>query len=174
MRATIGGNAAIMSDAFPAMDDTTVDPATLVEQVAALIAGERDFIANAANTAAAIYFGLEAVNWAGIYLLRGEQLVLGPFCGKPASVRIPLGEGVCGVAAEQRETVVVDDVHAFAGHIVCDPASASEIVVPLLGAGGLVGVLDVDSPRSARFGPQERTALEAIAALLVIGSDAGP
>jgi L-methionine (R)-S-oxide reductase len=151
-----------------------VDPATLVERVAALLAGERDFIANAANTAAAIYFGLEDVNWAGVYLLRDSELVVGPFCGKPACVRIALGRGVCGTAAARRETVVVDDVAAFAGHIACDPASASEIVVPLAGASGFFGVLDVDSPRPARFGTSERTALEAIAEMLVAGSDCRP
>jgi GAF domain-containing protein len=112
------------------------------------------------------------VNWVGTYRLRDGELVLGPFCGKPACVRIALGSGVCGTAAAREETIVVDDVHEFEGHIACDPASASEIVVPLVGPNGIVGVLDVDSPRRARFGPLERAALEAIAALLVIGSDA--
>ena len=146
-------------------------PAALVEYVASLLAGERDFIANAANAAAAIYCSLGRVNWAGTYIVRDGGLVLGPFCGRPATVRIALGDGVCGSAALRRETLVVDDVHAFAGHIACDPASASEIVVPLIGERGVIGVLDVDSPGAARFGADERTALEAIGALLVSASD---
>jgi L-methionine (R)-S-oxide reductase len=144
---------------------------TLVAQVGALLAGERDFIANAANVASSIYFGIDGVNWAGIYLLRNGELVLGPFCGRPARVRIALGEGVCGAAAAQRETLVVDDVCAFPGHIACDPASASEIVVPLVAGEALLGVLDVDSPRPARFGPSEREMLEAIARRLVCASE---
>ncbi|MBV9646803.1 MAG: GAF domain-containing protein [Candidatus Eremiobacteraeota bacterium] len=152
-------------------DDGSLAPAALVERVAAVLAGERDFIANAANAVAAIYFGMPDVNWVGTYRLSDDELVLGPFCGKPACVRIALDTGVCGAAATREETVVVDDVHAFEGHIACDAASASEIVVPLVGPQGLVGVLDVDSPRQARFGPLERAALEAIAALLVVGSD---
>jgi GAF domain-containing protein len=143
----------------------------LVEQVRALVAGERDFVANAANAAAAIYFGVEGVNWAGFYVLRGGELVLGPFCGRPACVRIAVGRGVCGAAAQRMETVVVDDVHAFDGHIACDPASRSEIVVPLVAGGRLAGVLDVDSPRPARFGAAERAALEAIARAVLAGSD---
>jgi L-methionine (R)-S-oxide reductase len=147
-------------------------PAALVESVAALVCGERDFVANAANVAAAVYFGMDGVNWAGTYFVRDGELVLGPFCGKPACVRIAMGAGVCGTAAEKADTVVVDDVHAFAGHIACDTASNSEIVVPLIGPSGVIGVFDVDSPNRARFGPMERAALEAVAALLVAGSDA--
>jgi len=153
-------------------DDLATDPATLLERVAAIVAGERDFIANAANAVSTIYFGMEGVNWAGVYLLRDGELVVGPFCGKPACVRIALGSGVCGTAAATEQTVVVDDVHSFPGHIACDPASNSEIVVPLIGAAGLMGVLDVDSPRLERFGAAERTALEAIATLLVVSSNA--
>ncbi len=142
-----------------------------VESAAALIAGERDPVANAANLAAALYHGCPALNWAGFYFLRGGELVLGPFQGKPACVRIALGRGVCGTAAAERRTIVVDDVHAFPGHIACDAASRSEIVVPLLSGGELVGVLDVDSPQLARFGPAERALFEQIAALYVSGSD---
>ena len=148
-----------------------VSPAALVERISALLAGERDFIANAANAAAAVYFGLRDVNWVGVYRLAGGELVVGPFCGKPACVRIALGSGVCGTAAMRQETVVVDDVAQFESHIACDPASRSEIVVPIIGPSGLVGVLDVDSPVYARFGPLERAALEAVAGLVVTGSD---
>jgi L-methionine (R)-S-oxide reductase len=149
-----------------------VDPEleTLVESIGALFEGECDFIANAGNASAAIATGMDGVNWAGVYLLRGGELVLGPFCGKPACTRIALGKGVCGTAAARAETVVVDDVTAFPGHIACDPVSASEIVVPLARPSGLIGVLDVDSSRKGRFGPDERAALERVAALLLEAS----
>ena len=140
---------------------------TLAHELEALIAGEEDLIANLANAAALIYHSLPDVNWAGFYLLRGEELVVGPFQGKPACVRIALGRGVCGTAAARRETVLVDDVHAFAGHIACDAASNSEIVVPLLREGTLVGVLDVDSPRRARFDAEDRRGLERLVAILM-------
>ena len=139
--------------------------------VAALLVGERDFIANAANVAAAIFHGMDRLNWAGFYLKRGDGLVLGPFQGRVACVRIALGQGVCGTAAARRETVVVPDVHEFPGHIACDAASRSEIVVPLLRDGRLLGVLDLDSPEPDRFGADERALLERIAAALVAGSE---
>ena len=123
----------------------------LRRQLAALLAGESDLIANAANTSALLYTTLPGVNWVGFYLLRAGELVLGPFQGKPACVRIALGKGVCGTAASQRATVRVGDVHAFPGHIACDPISRSELVVPLIEAGAVSGVFDLDSPLVARF-----------------------
>jgi L-methionine (R)-S-oxide reductase len=139
----------------------------LLSELRAVLAGEPDTIANAANTAALIYARLPRLNWAGFYFLQGETLVLGPFQGLPACTRIPLGRGVCGTAAVRNETIVVADVHEFPGHIVCDSASLSEIVVPLTIAGKLSGVLDIDSPERDRFGPAERALLEAVAALYV-------
>jgi GAF domain-containing protein len=136
----------------------------LMSDLRGLFAGETDAVANAANAAAAIWQHVPGINWAGFYFLKGGELVLGPFQGKPACVRIPLGRGVCGTAAERRETVVVADVHAFPGHIACDGASASEIVVPLLRQGELLGVLDIDSPTAGRFGAAERAVFEAVAA----------
>jgi L-methionine (R)-S-oxide reductase len=135
----------------------------LARDLAALLSGERDLIANAANTAALLYDALPDLNWAGFYLYKSGELVLGPFQGKPACVRIALGKGVCGTAAARRETVLVEDVHAFPGHIACDSASNSEIVVPLVRDGELLGVLDLDSPRLARFDPQDARGLEALA-----------
>lgn len=143
----------------------------LSEKVRAVVAGERDLIANTANASALIFGHLRDVNWAGFYFLRGRQLVLGPFQGKPACVRIQLGRGVCGTAAERRETIVVRDVHQFAGHIACDSASQSEVVVPLLSGDRVVGVLDVDSPVLARFTPDEVYELEEVARILVAASD---
>ena len=141
--------------------------ASLAADLAALTAGERDLIANLANAAALLYHSLPDVNWAGFYLLRDGELVVGPFQGKPACVRIALGRGVCGTAAERRATVIVDDVHAFPGHIACDAASNSEIVVPLLKDGALLGVLDVDSPSRQRFDAADREGLERMAAILM-------
>jgi GAF domain-containing protein len=138
----------------------------LLSEIDGLFAGEDDFIANAANAAAAIWQHMPDINWAGFYILRGAVVVLGPFQGKPACVRIPLGRGVCGTAAVRRETIMVPDVHNFPGHIACDSASNSEIVVPLLRDGTLLGVIDVDSPVHDRFGPAERAALEAVGARL--------
>jgi L-methionine (R)-S-oxide reductase len=123
----------------------------LTQQLAALLSGETDLIANAANTAALIYHGLPNLNWAGFYFRRGGELVLGPFQGKPACVRIPIGKGVCGTAAARAATILVPDVHDFPGHIACDTASRSELVVPLIAAGAVFGVLDLDSPLAARF-----------------------
>jgi L-methionine (R)-S-oxide reductase len=135
--------------------------------LAALLDGERDWIANLANTAALLFTELADVNWAGFYLLKDGELVLGPFQGKPACVRIALGKGVCGTAAAQRRSIVVPDVHAFPGHIACDSASNSELVVPLIRDGELLGVLDLDSPQFARFDDEDRRGIEAIAATLV-------
>jgi L-methionine (R)-S-oxide reductase len=139
----------------------------LLPELRALLAGERDPIANAANTAALIFARLPRLNWAGFYFLQGDTLVLGPFQGQPACTRIKLGQGVCGTAASRNETIVVPDVHAFPGHIVCDSASLSEIVVPLSVAGKFSGVLDIDSPELDRFGPAEQALIEAVAALYV-------
>ena len=139
----------------------------LARGLSALLAGERDLIANAANTAALLYDALPGLNWAGFYLYKSGELVLGPFQGKPACVRIAIGKGVCGTAAERRSTVIVEDVHAFPGHIACDSASNSEIVVPLLEGSELLGVLDLDSPKYARFGASDQRGLEAVAKIFV-------
>ncbi|MFT8646502.1 GAF domain-containing protein [Gluconacetobacter sp.] len=147
--------------------DQRVTPDDLLDSVAAILADEPDLIANAANVAALLFEALPRINWAGFYFLRDDQLVLGPFQGRVACTRIPLGKGVCGTAATSRETIVVADVHAFPGHIACDAASASEIVVPLLAGDRLIGVLDIDSPIPDRFTPQDRQLVEAVAALLV-------
>jgi L-methionine (R)-S-oxide reductase len=143
----------------------------LHEQMSALFLGERDGLANSANTAALLYQALPNLNWAGFYFLQGRELVLGPFQGKVACVRIVLGQGVCGTAAELRETVVVPDVHAFPGHIACDTASRSEIVVPLIQDGRLLGVLDLDSPQLARFDAEDRAGLLAAVDLLLRQTD---
>jgi GAF domain-containing protein len=139
----------------------------LATQLAALLAGETDYVANAANTAALIYYGLPDLNWAGFYFRRGRELVLGPFQGKPACVRIPIGSGVCGTAAARVTTVLVPDVQHFPGHIACDPASRSELVVPLIEAGQVSGVLDLDSPLPARFDAADREGCERLVALFV-------
>lgn len=139
----------------------------LVGELSALIAGERDFIANLANASALLYHSLPDLNWAGFYLLKQGELVVGPFQGKPACVRIAIGKGVCGTAAERRTTLVVRDVHEFPGHIACDAASNSEIVVPMLKGGELLGVLDLDSPKLARFDEQDREGLERFVATLL-------
>ncbi len=136
-----------------------------------LFRGERDGIANAANLAGLLWMGLADLNWAGFYFLRGPGLVLGPFQGKPACVRIEMGRGVCGTAAARRRTVVVPDVEAFPGHIACDAASRSEIVVPLISGDRLIGVLDLDSPLAGRFDDSDAQGLEALAAILVAASD---
>ena len=136
-----------------------------------LFRGERDPIANAANLAALLFMGLADLNWAGFYFLRGSILVLGPFQGKPACVRIELGKGVCGSAAAQRKVLIVPDVEAFPGHIACDIASRSELVVPLLQDGRLTGVLDLDSPSRARFDDEDAKGIEALAALWMAASD---
>lgn len=145
--------------------------ALLQQQAEALLQGECNAIANAANLASLIWHSLPDLNWAGFYLYDGRELVLGPFMGKPACVRIALGKGVCGTAASTRTTQVVEDVHAFPGHIACDAASNSEIVVPLVRDGLLLGVLDLDSPVRGRFDAEDGAALEKIAALWVAGSE---
>lgn len=139
----------------------------LAQQAEALLHGETDRIANAANLASLIWHSLPDLNWAGFYLYDGHELVLGPFMGKPACVRIALGKGVCGTAAAHGETQVVRDVHAFPGHIACDSASNSEIVVPLFRDGLLLGVLDLDSPLTGRFDDEDRAGLERVAAVWV-------
>lgn len=144
---------------------------SLNAQLAGVLTGERDGLANTANAAALLYQGLPDLNWAGFYFLRDGQLVLGAFQGKVACVRIALGKGVCGTAAQRRETVVVPDVHAFPGHIACDSASRSEIVVPLIHEGKLRGVLDLDSPKPARFDAEDAAGLEETVRILLAGSD---
>src|SRR5688500_15995292 len=141
--------------------------AQLVAQARALIQGEPDRVANAANLAALVYHALPDLNWVGFYFFDGTELVVGPFQGLPACVRIPLDKGVCGAAATTRQTQRIDDVHAFPGHIACDSASNSELVVPLVHDGALVGVLDLDSPVHARFGVEDQEGLEKIARLFV-------
>jgi GAF domain-containing protein len=134
--------------------------AETTRSLVALLEGEPDALANLANAAGLLAGSLDRINWCGFYLLRGEELVLGPFQGKPACVRIPVGQGVCGAAAVRRETLVVPDVNRFPGHIACDPASRSEIVLPILENGVLRGVLDVDAPETERFDEEDRVGLE--------------
>ena len=141
--------------------------AQLAEQARALLHGERDRVANAANLSALLYHALPDLNWAGFYFHDGVELVVGPFQGLPACVRIPLDKGVCGAAASSRQTQRVDDVDAFPGHIACDSASRSELGVPLVQGDRLVGVLDLDSPLPARFDVQDQEGLEAIARIYV-------
>lgn len=143
--------------------DRTEQYRELNAQATALIAGESDRIANAANLSALIFHALPRLNWAGFYFFDGQELVVGPFQGKPACVRIAIGRGVCGTAARTRQTQVIPDVHAFPGHIACDADSRSEIVVPLVLGDELIGVLDLDSPDSGRFDDTDRLGLEAVA-----------
>jgi L-methionine (R)-S-oxide reductase len=140
----------------------------LARQLAALIAGEPDPIANAANAAALIYHGLPNLNWAGFYFRNGAELVLGPFQGKPACVRIPIGKGVCGTSAARSTTVLVPDVRDFPGHIACDPDSRSELVIPLIEDSSVLGVLDLDSELRARFDELDRAGCEQLVALLLV------
>ena|ERR1700761_9087830 len=133
----------------------------LREHARALFADEKDALANAANLAALLFWGMADLNWAGFYFLRADELVLGPFQGKVACVRIAMGKGVCGTSAQRRETVIVPDVHAFPGHIACDSASQSEIVIPLVQGERMLGVLDLDSPKLDRFGAADAAGLEA-------------
>ena len=142
-------------------------------QARGLFEGERDAIANAANLSALLYDSLANVNWAGFYLLKGDDLVLGPFQGRPACVRIPVGHGVCGTAAKRRKSLVVPDVGRFPGHIACDTASRSEVVVPLLKGDRLLGVLDIDSPALNRFDDADRAGLETLTQLWVESTDLG-
>lgn len=143
-------------------DPNEIDFAMLDKQLTALIGDETDPLANTANFVGLLYGAIPDINWLGVYVLRGDELVLGPFQGKPACVRLPLGRGVCGAAAAKRETICVDDVDLFAGHIACDAASKSEIVVPLMPAGHLLGVLDIDSPRYGRFTRRDQAGIEGL------------
>ncbi|MGH8445362.1 MAG: GAF domain-containing protein [Solimonas sp.] len=159
-----------MFEASPSAIDPADKPAFYAElalQAGALFHGERDRIANAANLSALIWLTLPDLNWAGFYFHDGRELVVGPFQGKPACVRIAIGKGVCGTAAQTRQTQVVDNVHEFPGHIACDAASNSEIVVPLLRGDEVLGVLDLDSPKLARFDAADRAGLEQLARLWV-------
>lgn len=153
------------------LDDTRDKTAfyeSLAKQARSLLEGERDAVANGANLAALIFHGLPDLNWAGIYFHRDGELVVGPFQGKPACVRIGMGKGVCGTAARERRTMVVDDVDRFPGHIPCDSASRSEVVVPLVDASGaLLGVLDIDSPIAARFDDSDARGIESLARVYV-------
>ena len=143
----------------------------LAIQLRALLDGEDDPIANAANTSALIFQMVPFVNWAGFYFLRSEQeLIVGPFQGKPACVRIAVGHGVCGTAVQARRSILVEDVHAFPGHIACDEASRSELVVPLIRGGKVLGVLDLDSPVTGRFDAEDQSGFEALAAIYVAAS----
>ena len=147
--------------------------ADLLEQANALFEGEHDFVANAANLSALLFHSLPDLNWAGFYFFREEQLVLGPFQGKPACVRIAIGKGVCGTAARDRKTIVVPDVEKFPGHIACDSASRSEIVVPLVRFDSVIGVLDLDSPKLSRFDEDDRRGLEALVDVFLNATDIG-
>lgn len=149
-----------MSD--PKNTESVTDYELLEQQLRALLAGEDDLLANTANFVALLHDALTEINWLGVYVLRGDELVLGPFQGKPACVRIPMGSGVCGSAAARGETLRVADVHAFDGHIVCDPASRSELVVPLIAGTRLLGVLDIDSPEHDRFDERDQAGIEAL------------
>src|SRR5437762_2786642 len=139
----------------------------LAAETESLLEGETDFIANAANFSAMVYHSLPDVNWAGFYLLKGDELVLGPFQGKPACIRIALGKGVCGTAAVQRATVLVPNVHDFPGHIACDSASNSEIVVPLISGEQLLGVFDIDSPTVGRFDDEDAEGLNRLVSVFM-------
>ena len=151
----------------------TIDTHVPVDlDVEAMRAGEPDLVANTANMAALVYHGLPEINWAGFYFARGGELVLGAFQGKPACVRIAWGQGVCGTAAARGTAIIVPDVDAFPGHIACDTASRSELVVPLIAAERLIGVLDLDSPLPSRFDAEDRAGVESLAAIYVAASDA--
>jgi L-methionine (R)-S-oxide reductase len=145
----------------------------LLLQARGLLEGERDAVANSANIASLVFHALPDLNWAGFYWMKGGELVLGPFQGKPACVRIALGKGVCGTAARDRRTIVVPDVNEFPGHIACDAASKSEIVVPIVQGGQVIGVFDVDSPKRARFDEEDARGLEALVQLFVGATDLG-
>ena len=143
----------------------------LLGQARALLHGERDFTANAANLAALVFHTLPDLNWAGFYWMKGGELVLGPFQGKPACVRIAIGKGVCGTAARDRKSIVVPDVDAFPGHIACDSASRSEVVIPVVAGGKVIGVLDLDSPLKGRFGDADARGLEALVEAFIAATD---
>ena len=143
----------------------------LAAQLTALLGDERDRIANAANMSAFLFMTVPDLNWAGFYFMQDGGLIVGPFQGKPACVRIAIGDGVCGTAVKERRTILVEDVHAFPGHIACDAGSESELVVPLVKNGEIIGVLDLDSPRLARFDADDQVGMETLAAIFVAGSD---
>jgi GAF domain-containing protein len=143
----------------------------LASELSSLLAGERDLVANAANFAALVFHSLPDLNWAGFYFVRDSELVLGPFQGKPACMRIAFGRGVCGVAAAKRVTTIVPNVHEFPGHIACDMESKSEIVIPLMKDGRFIGVLDLDSPMLARFDDADATALETLLKILLASTE---
>jgi len=145
--------------------------AELLSQARGLLEGERDFTANAANLSSLVYHALPDLNWAGFYWMKGGELVLGPFQGKPACVRIALGRGVCGTAARERRTIVVPDVNAFPGHIACDSASRSEVVVPVVHQGRVLGVLDLDSPSLRRFDEEDARGLEPLVQAFLAATD---
>jgi L-methionine (R)-S-oxide reductase len=151
----------------PDRTDKKTRYAEIHRSLQAVLTGESDPIANLANAAALLFWSLPAINWAGFYLLKEQELVLGPFQGKIACVRIKLGQGVCGNAAEQRQTLVIPNVHEFPGHIACDSASNSEIVVPMVKNDALIGVLDIDSPEFARFDDNDKTELQKFVQILI-------
>jgi GAF domain-containing protein len=153
------------------MHEIPDDSGDLLALTDGVLAGERDPWANAANAAALVYERMPDLNWAGFYFLRGGGLVVGPFQGRVACVRIPLGQGVCGTAAERRATLIVPDVHRFSGHIACDAASNSEVVVPLVEGGRLIGVLDLDSPRFDRFTAADARLLASLVEKVVAACD---
>ena len=144
---------------------------SLCEQLSGLLSDERDWLANTANASALLFLELPDINWAGFYFLHGDELRLGPFQGKPACTRIPVGAGVCGTAVETSQSQLVEDVHQFPGHIACDAVSASEVVVPLYNGDRCIGVLDIDSPQVARFTEQDLVGIEAFAQILLQHSD---
>src|SRR5438094_4715503 len=145
---------------------------TLASQLSSLLAGERDLIANAANFSSLIFHSLPDLNWAGFYFAKDGELVLGPFQGQPACVRIKIGQGVCGAGAAKCETVIVPNVHEFPGHITCDSASNSEIVIPLMKGGRLMGVLDLDSPSLSRFDEEDAAGLQRLVRILLASATA--
>jgi L-methionine (R)-S-oxide reductase len=165
------------------MFTSTISPAAdkpalydeLAQQLAGLLAGESDFIANAANMAALLYHSLPDLNWAGFYLMKSGELVLGPFQGKPACVRIALGRGVCGTAAERKTSILVEDVEQFPGHIACDAASRAELVVPLIRDGAVIGVLDLDAPVAGRFDAVDQAGCERLVGIFLthLSSESG-
>ncbi len=156
---------------IPVSDSKPEFYASLAQQLTGLLEGERDMIANAANMSALIFQFLPDLNWAGFYFMRGGELVLGPFQGKTACVRIAVGRGVCGTAVERKASVVVPDVHAFPGHIACDSASRSELVVPLIKNGQVLGVLDLDSPNPNRFDEADREGCERLVQIYLAASE---
>lgn len=153
-------------DADSRLLDKTATYQDLAHAISALFEGESDPVANAANAASAIFYSLPDLNWAGFYFLQGSELVLGPFQGRPACLRIPLGGGVCGTAASERRSILVPDVHAFPGHIACDTRSRSELVTPLLAGDRLIGVLDLDSPVPTRFDAADQAGCELLARII--------